>query len=156
MSRRFRLEPLVGIRERRLNRARQAVLDARRALNERIAERDQVNERIARTARERHVTQNELAVCATVDRIQCAERRLEWLAERAIDQQRELAEAEKAIEQANQAVIEALAVMRQAQKKNDAILEQRRNWRIQTVNAGLRAEEELSDELAGRRRVNRR
>ncbi len=156
MSRRFRLEPLVGIRERRLDRARQAVLDARRALSERIAERDRVNERIALTRLERHATQDELAACATVDRIQCAERRLEWLQERAIDQQRELAEAEKAIEQANQVVNEALVIMRQAQKKNDAILEQRRNWRIETVNAGLRAEEELSDELAGRRVVNRR
>lgn len=156
MSKRFRLEPLIGIRERRLDRARQAVVDARRALAERIAERDQVNERIAQTTRERQATQGELAACATVDRIQCAERRLEWLQERAVDQQRELAEAEKAIDHANQAVMQALALMRQAQKKNDAILEQRRNWRIETVNAGLRAEEELSDELAGRRLANRR
>ncbi len=156
MSKRFRLEPLIGIRERRLDRARQAVLDARRALAERVAERDRVNERIAQTTRERQATQGELAACATVDRIQCAERRLEWLHDRALDQQRELAEAERAIEQANQVVMDALAIMRQAQKKNDAILEQRRNWRIETVNAGLRAEEELSDELAGRRLVNRR
>ncbi len=156
MSKRFRLEPLIGIRERRLDRARQAVLDARRALNERIAEREQVKERIAQTARERHATQQEQAACATVDRIQCAERRLEWLQERAIDQQRELAEAEKAVEQANQVVNQALAIMRLAQKKNDAILEQRRNWRIETINTIVRAEEELSDELAGRRVVNRR
>ena len=156
MSKRFRLEPLIGIRERRLDRARQAVLDARRALAERIGERDQVNQRIAQTTRERQATQGELAACATVNRIQWAERRLEWLHDRATDQQRELAEAERAIEKANQVVNEALVILRQAQKKNDAILEQRRNWRQEAVNAVIRAEEELSDELAGRRLDNRR
>lgn len=156
MSKRFRLEPLIGIRARRLDRARQAVLDARRVLAERIAERDQVNERIAQTTRERQATQTEQIACGSVDKIQCAERRLEWLHDRAVDQQRELSEAEKAISQAQQIVLDALAVMRQAQKKNDAILEQRRNWRMETVNAVIRAEEELSDELAGRRLVNRK
>lgn len=144
---RFRLDPLIVVRQRRMDAALAQIGRCRQAVAERERARAQAERRLDDTVAERVRTQLQALATAEVAYLHRAEQRLAMLAERAERERAQLRSAEEALAQAQEVLQLAIAEYRRLRRKYDAIVEQKQAWHGAERRAEYRSEELATEEL---------